>query len=226
MPLTAPVSPPPLLEGDSLTSDEFMSRWEEIPDLKRAELIEGIVYMSSPVSLGHGRFEYVLTAWLSSYTAGTPGCMGSLEATWLMTEHNVPQPDITLTIVPEQGGQSRVKGPYHSGAPELIVEVAVSSHSRDFGAKKRLYERMGVREYLIALPAERQLVWWALTPAGFQPLEPGPDGIVRSVCFPGLWLAPAAVWDLDLPRINSVVQQGLATPEHAEFAAQLAARKR
>ena len=64
MPLAAPVSPPPLFEGDCLTSDEFLCRWEAMPDLKHAELIDGIVYTPSPVSRDHGQFEYVLTAWL------------------------------------------------------------------------------------------------------------------------------------------------------------------
>jgi Uma2 family endonuclease len=226
MPLAAPVSPPPLLEGDTLTSDEFLCRWEEIADLKRAELIEGIVYMPSPVSLGHGRFESFLNIWLGFYATGTPGCLPSLEATWLMVGRNVPQPDVTLTILPEYGGQSGIKGPFHAGAPELIVEVAVSSYSRDFGAKRRLYESMGVREYLIALPGEEKLVWHVLTPAGFQTLEPGTDGVYRSSCFPGLWLAPDALWALDLARMNNVLQQGLATPEHATFAAELASKKR
>jgi Uma2 family endonuclease len=221
MSLAAPVSPPSLLEGDCLTSEEFLRRWDAMPDLKHAELIDGTIYMSSPVSLGHGRFASLLNMWLGLYASGTPGCLPSLEATWLMNEQNVPQPDMTLTILPEHGGQSGVEGLYHSGAPELIVEVAVSSYSRDFGVKKRLYERMGVREYLIALPVARQLVWWELTPGGFQDLEPGTDGIFRSRCFPGLWLDPDALRELDLPRINAVLQDGLGTVEHADFAAQL-----
>jgi Uma2 family endonuclease len=141
-----------------------------------------------------------------------------------MGPRNVPQPDATLRILPEYGGQSRVAGLYASGAPELVVEVAVSSRSRDFGAKKRLYERMGVREYLIAVAGREELVWHVLTPSGFQPLSPDADGILRSRVYPGLWLDPAAVWSLDLPRISDVVRAGLASPEHAAFAAELTAR--
>lgn len=226
MPLASPVLPPPLLEGDSLTSDEFMYRWEAMPDVRHAELIDGIVYMPSPVTRNHDRCHTLLTGWLFMYATGTPGCLPSLEGTWRMGESNVPQPDIALTILPEYGGQSGIEGGYHSGAPELIVEVAVSSYSRDFGAKKRLYERMGVREYLIAVPQEQRLVGLTLTPGGYRPLETDADGIFRSACFPGLWLDTVALWDTDLPRIDSAVQRGLATPEHAEFAARLAAQKR
>jgi Uma2 family endonuclease len=106
------------------------------------------------------------------------------------------------------------------------VEVAVSSESFDSGAKKRVYERAGVREYLIALPRRRKLTAFELTPTGFQPLETGADGIFRSAFFPGLWLDTEALWEGDIPRINATLRQGLATPEHAAFAAQLASRKR
>jgi Uma2 family endonuclease len=226
MPLAAPVSTPPLFEGDCLSSDEFLRRWDEMPDLRHAELIEGIVYMSSPVSRPHGRCHIVLATWLGNYAAATPGCFPGLEGTWRMGPSNVPQPDLMLHILPEHGGQSTVEGPYYAGAPELIVEVAVSSYSRDFGVKKRLYERMGVREYLIALPRQKKLVCHRLTPAGFQIFEPIVDGIFRSGMFPGLWLDMDALWKLDLARMNTVLQQGLATPEHAAFAAQVASGKR
>ena len=221
MSLAAPVLPPPLLEGDSLTSEEFIRRWELIPDLKHAELIDGIVYMPSPVSLGHSDIQSTLNGWLNVYAMATPGCQPGLEGTWLMGPRNVPQPDATLRILPAYGGQSGVTGLYASGAPELVVEVAVSSRSRDFGAKKRLYERMGVREYLIAVAGWEELVWHELNPSGYQLLPPDADGILRSRVYLGLWLDPAAVWSLDLPRISDVVRAGLASPEHAAFAAEL-----
>ena len=230
MTLAAPVSTPPLIEGDSLTSDEFLRRWEEMPDVRRAELIDGIVYMPSPVSLGHANYESFLNAWFSMYAISTPGCRPAMEGTWLMDEGQTPQPDVVLLILPEYGGQSGTVGDslagYFTGAPELIAEVAVTSYSRDFGTKKRLYERMGVREYLIAVPREKKLVSLRLTSTGFQPMAPAADGVFRSACFPGLWLDTASLWTLDLQQMNAVLQRGLATPEHAEFVAQLASRKR
>lgn len=226
MPLSAPVSTPPLLEGDSLTSDEFLRRWEAMPDLKRAELIDGIVYMSSPISIDHGDFQLFLGSWLGFYTMATPGCRSSVEATWVMGERQVPQPDVTLRVLSEYGGQSGIAGEYAAGSPELIVEVAVSSYSRDFGAKKRLYERMGVREYIVVAPRDEKLVSFSLTSSGFQPLETDDNGILRSAYFPGLWLDTKSLWDLDLQRMNSVLQRGLATPEHAAFAEKLGLKRR
>ena len=221
MPMAAHTLPPPLREGDQLTSDEFMRRWEAMPDLKHAELIGGIVHMPSPVSLQHSNLHSPLNGWLNNYAAGTRGCWPGLEGTWLMGEENVPQPDITLSILPEYGGQSRVEGNYTAGAPELVIEVAASSSARDLGVKLKLYERVGVREYLIAVTGKQQFLWKELTERGYRPIEPDADGIFRSRCFPGLWLDPAALWSRDLPRLFAVLNQGLATPEHAAFVARL-----
>src|SRR6266568_5193006 len=103
MSMAAPVSPPPLRDGDHLTSNEFMRRWEAMPDLKHAELIDGIVYMPSPVSRHHDDSHTPLHGWLFNYTASTPGCRAGLEATWLMDDRDVPQPDCTLRVLPEYG---------------------------------------------------------------------------------------------------------------------------
>lgn len=67
---------PTLRSGDRLTRDEFLRRWEALPEIKRAELIDGVVYMPSPLSLPHGRSQTLLTVWLGSYAIATPGCEG------------------------------------------------------------------------------------------------------------------------------------------------------
>src|SRR5215831_15354338 len=99
MSMSAPLSPPPLRDGDRLTSDEFIRRWEAMPDLKHAELIDGAVYMPSPVSRKHSDFESPLVTWLTIYAAGTPGCWAGSDGTWLM-EQSAPQPDIALRVLP------------------------------------------------------------------------------------------------------------------------------
>jgi Uma2 family endonuclease len=217
--------PPPLREGDRLTSDEFIRRWEAMPDLKRVELIDGIVYMPSPLSYDHGDFQSALLHWLCTYEDNTPGCRAGAPTTWLMSKKDVPEPDVTLRILPEYGGRSQLEGIYIAGAPELLVEVALSSRSRDTGVKLKLYQSMGVREYLIAIASEEQFLWNILADGVYHPLAPDSDGILRSRCFPGLWLDPAALWRRDRKQILAVLQQGLASPEHAGFVTHLAGQK-
>src|ERR1700676_895937 len=91
---------PKLVAGTKLTADEFLRRWDAMPHVRHAELIEGIVYMPSPLSWEHGQFDRRLGWWLGCYLVRTPGCDAAHNATWLMGE-DVPQPDLSLLILPE-----------------------------------------------------------------------------------------------------------------------------
>ena len=100
---------PPLAAGDHLTRDEFLRRWEAQPEVKRAELIGGRVYLPSPVSGDHGQMDRWIIGWLAVYQAATPGVDGANNATSLMLE-DAPQPDLSLLILPEYGGKAAVGG--------------------------------------------------------------------------------------------------------------------
>ena len=202
-----------------------MRRWDAMPDLEHAELIDGIVYMASPVTNTHGVFHSRLTGWLLFYEMATPGCKANLGTTHLMTSDSVPQPDVALRILPEFGGQSSNEGDYPAGAPELIVEISHTTSARDSGVKLRLYERSGVREYIIVRPSKKQIAWRELLDGKYQEIAPDADGLYRSRIFPGLWMDPAALWAGDLNGLAAAVKHGTATPEHAAFASALAAKK-
>jgi Uma2 family endonuclease len=222
-PYPAPV--PPLEPGDRLTRDEFERRYDAMPHLKKAELIEGVVYMPSPVRLRHhGRPHFRLLTWLGTYEAATPGVEGGDNTTVRLDLDNEPQPDGFLLIDPACGGQARISADdYVELAPELVGEIAASSASYDLHTKLHVYRRNGVREYIVWRVLERQLDWFVLRAGQFQALAPAADGIVRSEVFPGLWLDPAALLSGDMLRVLAVVQQGLASPEHADFVHKLQA---
>ncbi len=225
MPNAAFTVPPPLREGDRLTSSQFLRRWEADPDLKHAELIGGVVFMPSPVGMPHGMLHGTMIAWLWLYKDSTPGCDCGSESTWVMSARDVPQPDAYMRILPAYGGQSDETGSYGAGAPELVVEVSGSTSSRDLGAKLDLYRRAGVREYLTVLLKPRQIVWRALSRGRYRELSAGADGWLRSLTFPGLWLDPEALWNPG-KSIRVAVEKGLATPEHAAFARKLQSNRR
>jgi hypothetical protein len=67
--------------------------------------------------------------------------------------------------------------------------------------------------------------WHRRGSSGFERVAPEADGIDRSHVFPGLWLDGKALLDKDIARVLAVLQQGLNTPEHAEFVRQLAGRR-
>ena len=215
---------PPLENGDRLTRDEFERRYHAMPGLKKAELIEGEVYMPSPVRQRfHGRPHSHLNHWLTSYEAETPGVEVGDNSTVRLDSENEPQPDCLLFIQPEHGGQTRIGSDgYIEGAPDLVAEIVASSASVDLGRKLEVYRRNGVREYLVWRVRDRELDWYVNHGEGFHRLEPEADGTLRSEIFPGLRLDPGALLRGDVNGVLAALRGGLETPGHAEFVARLA----
>jgi Uma2 family endonuclease len=216
--------PLPLEAGDHLTRAEFERRYEACPDLKKAELVEGVVYVPSPVRLDvHAAPHGLISAWLCVYEGRTPGVVMGDNATVRLDLDNEPQPDALLRIV--RGGQSRLsEDGYVEGAPEAVVEITASTASYDLHAKLRAYRRNGVREYVVWRVRDEALDWLVLEAGAYVPLPPAIDGTLRSRVFPGLWLDPPALLRRDIPRVLAVLEEGLKSPEHAAFVDLLASR--
>jgi len=224
---TDPAGPPdripPLENGDRLSRPEFERRYDAMPGPKKAELIEGEVYLGARVrARQHGVPHAQLVGWLGTYIAGTPGLeAGDSGSIWLDLD-NIPQPDAFLMIEAERGGQARISpDDYVEGAPEWIGEVAASSVSIEMGKKLRIYRRNGVREYIVWRVQDRAIDWFVLREGTYELLAPGADGLLRSEVFPGLWLDPDAPLRGDLATVLDVVRRGVASPEHADFVARL-----
>jgi Uma2 family endonuclease len=226
----APQSPapplPPLENGDRLTRAEFERRFDAMPHLKKAELLEGIVYTPSPVRLRHhGEPHANVLGWLIVYRAGTPGVIAADNTSARLDLDNEPQPDALLMIEPHRGGQARISDDdYIEGAPELVFEVASSSVSIDANLKRHIYRRSGVREYVLWRVLDRQIDWLVLREGEFGPLKLDAQGHYRSVIFPGLWLNPSALLEGDITAVLEILRQGLASPEHKQFVQTLAGR--
>ncbi len=225
---------PPLRHGDRLTMAEFERRFEAMPRLKKAELLDGVVYipfseeflegegdvtMASPVSYTeHSSPHFRLVHWLSLYWDETPGVLAGVDGTIRLDTVSMPQPDAFLFILPEHGGQARIgEDGYLAGAPDLAAEVAASTASYDLRAKLEVFRRNGVREYVVWRTRDRALDWFLLRDGRYERLAPGADGLIRSEVFPGLWLDPAALIEGGRGRIGRALRQGLASPEHAAF---------
>jgi Uma2 family endonuclease len=218
----------PLQPGDHLTVEEFERRYQAMPNLKKAELIEGVVYMPSPVTDDeHGGPHFSLITWLGVYQIFTPGTKGGDNSTLrLQLGMNMPQPDAYLRILPEQGGQAKVGSDgYILGAPELVGEVAASSASYDLHEKLEAYQRNGVREYVVWRTQDQAIDWFFLRGGKFKRLPADADGILKSKVLPGLWLDPRALVAYDMVKVHEVAQAGLASDEHRRFVERLRKRK-
>jgi Uma2 family endonuclease len=224
LPRVSVPAPPPLENGDHLDQKTFHARYDAMPEGVKAELIGGRVYVvASPVLVPHGRPHSKLVGWLEVYQAATPGTQTLDNTSTVLGKKSEPQPDASLLILPECGGQTKQEEDWLQGPPELVVEVASSSESYDLHEKREDYERYGVKEYLVYAARQQRVYWWVRRGDRYVELLPGVDGTFRSETFPGLWLDAAALVRVDGARMHEVLRQGLANPEHAAFVAKLEA---
>ena len=219
----ASIHPPLLRHGDGMSLDEFLNRWDQMPDLKFAELVEGLVYMPSPVSHNHGRIDSRIQGLCALYCFRTPGSAAMTNATWLMPPSGAPQPDCSIQILPEYGGRSTIKNGLSSGAPEFVAEIVYSSRAYDLGPKLALYQVARVDEYLAILVEERRFEWRWLVNGSYQILE-SLSGVYRSRVFPGLWINEAAFWNEDSAALVQTLEYGLASQEQTDFVSRLGAK--
>jgi Uma2 family endonuclease len=218
---------PPLHAGDRLSRFEFERRYEAHPEIKKAELIDGVVYMPSPLCFpDHAEPHAQMITWLGVYVAATPGVHAGDNATVRLDLENEVQPDALLRLEPEVGGRSRVtEEHYLEGPPELVLEIAASSASYDLHMKLRAYQRSGVEEYIAVQMYERRLDWFRLREGIYQPMQPDAAGLLCSEVLPGLCLSLAAFWAGDMAQVLAALQEKLASLAHAAFVASLQARR-
>lgn len=220
---TAAAGLPPLHNGDRMTQAEFHGRYQAYPEDMKFELVGGIVYMASPLKWPHGTYHTKLALALTLYEAATPGAECGDNTTTILGEESEPQPDLTLRLAAEAGGQSQInEEQYVQGPPELLAEVSLSTRSLDMNQKREDYRLAGVVEYLVVCIEEQELHWFHFpSQSELRPRQ----GIYRSRIFPGLWIDGAALLARDSNRLIAAVQQGLATAEHARFVKRLQARR-
>jgi Uma2 family endonuclease len=214
---------PPLESGDRLTRPEFERRYHAMPHVKKAELIEGVVYVPSPLRFEpHARPHGHLITWLGVYEAFTARVKMGDNPTVRLDLDNEPQPDAVLLIDEVVGGRSHLsEDGYIEGAPELVAEVAASSAAYDLYDKKTAYRRNGVQEYIVWQVLDQKLDWFVLREGEYCPQSVDDKDILRSEVFPGLWLAVSALLAGDMATVLAVVQEGLQSSDHAAFVQKL-----
>ena len=217
------ISIPPLENGDRLTREEFHRRYEAMPENIKAELIEGVVFMSSPVrAKNHGEPSAKIITWLGYYSAFTLGTSTAENVTLYIDADNEYQPDAVLRIEESYGGKSLInKDDYLKGSPELIVEVSASTISKDLFEKKNVYRRNGVLEYIVWRVSDREIDWFILIDGIYQKLEVDKHGIIESKVFQGLRLNVKAMLKDDLQKVLADLQNGLKSKKYNDFVEQL-----
>lgn len=209
-PSILPLSLPPLENGDRLSRREFEQRYAAMPHVKKAELIEGCVYMASPLHANaHAEPHAQMITWLGVYAASVSDVQVLDNPTVRLDSDNEVQPDALLRF--KENGQSTISDDdYVEGTPELIVEIAASSASMDMHQKLNIYRRNQVQEYLVWRVYDQQLDWFRLQEGRYDSLQPNDLGVICSEVYSGLWLAPSALLSGGLAKVLATLQQGLA----------------
>lgn len=183
---------PTLESGDRMEREEFERRYCARPDIKKAELIDGVVYVASPVRVQHSDPHGILMAVLGAYRLSHVGVTIGDNGTYRCPDGSEVQPDIVLRYTRATGGGAWVDDDHYlQGVPELLAEVAASSRSYDTHVKRALYERASVPEYLIWRTEDEAFDWWRLVDGAYERIEPGAGGSLASTVFPGLVIHPA-----------------------------------
>ena len=224
--------------GACLTQPVFHALYERTPPGFTAELVEGVVFVASPLSRRHGVPHFKFGGMLSIYDDHTPGIEGGDNVSVVLTGTGESQPDLYLRVRRDHGGRSRTfsvedgvrtesddDGDYLTTGPEFVLEVAKSSRTLDLNGKRRDYRVGGVLEYVVADVNRRETHWFDFSSGSDAPVPIPADGIVRCRSMPGLWLNGPALFDRRGKAAHDTLLTGLATPEHAAFVQKLAAAK-
>jgi Uma2 family endonuclease len=217
MTTTSPKTIPLLENGDRLSRHEFERRYTAMPyqkaGINKAELIEGIVYMASPLRIrSHAQPHSQIMTWLGLYQSSIPTLMMGIEPTVRLDLDNEFQPDAVM-FIPGRGA-SITDDDYIVGAPELVIEIAASTVSIDLHEKKAAYRRNGVQEYIVWRTLDREIDWFSLQNGEYLRLEIDERGIIKSQVFPGLWLAVESMLSGSMVDVLVILQTGLNSIDH------------
>ena len=197
---------PPLSNGDHLSLGEFERLWDLHPEIKKAELINGVVFLEMSVSPIHSFAHSVVMGWLVSYWVSR---MKFIElhdnvTLTLLSTHDL-QPDALLRFI--NGTSHNAGGAGIEGPPELVVEVSASSASRDLGSKRRIYQEAGVAEYVVWQLYENRVDWFVLESGRYISVQADSSGVIESRVFPGLRLPVEAMLRGDLAALMAANSQ-------------------
>ncbi|MFT3878951.1 MAG: Uma2 family endonuclease [Gemmatales bacterium] len=207
---------PLLYDGQRLDRETFHRLYEASPELKRVQLIEGIVHMPSPMRfVQHANPQTCINGWLFCYSSQTPGVRNGGSATLKIDTENEFEPDGMLFY--DQGQLVIADDGYLEGVPELVVEVSASTISVDSKEKFRVYEKQGVKEYLLWNTQADTITWFARNKNKFVAMKPNRAGIIQSKTFPGLWLDVAAMLEGDLTQVMKTLNEGLTSGPHVKY---------
>lgn len=142
----------PLLKTDIYTTDYIYS----LPEGKRAELIDGVIYDMAPPNRMHQKLISQFTKIIGKYIDENNGSCEVYPAPFAVFLNNdnktYVEPDISVIC-----DKNNLTDKGCNGAPDFIIEiVSPSSRKMDYSTKNAAYSNAGVREYWIVDPEKER----------------------------------------------------------------------
>jgi len=184
--------------GNGFTYRDYV-RW---PEDERWEIIAGEAHAMTPApSIRHQRISRFLISSLHDFLKNRECEPFEAPTDVVFDERNVVQPDLLVVC-----DKSKITENNIQGAPDLIIEIlSPSTALKDKREKKALYERFGVREYLIVYPGEEIVERYVLADGGFAPPDLfGWEETLPLATFPDLSLNLWEIFDRELPSMPPV----------------------
>ena len=171
-----------------------LADWRSWPDDERWELIDGAAYNMSPApKVKHQDRAFDLGRDLANYLEQKPCKVFMAPLDVFLPEvdkdrgdatgrDTVVQPDVLAVCDPDKIHEDGIHG-----APDFVAEVlSDATANKDFGVKRELYEKSGVREYWIIQPETATVYQYVLEGAIFAPVREFRRGVpVASAVFSG-----------------------------------------
>jgi Uma2 family endonuclease len=188
--------------SDCYTFDDFCAI---VVDGQKADLINGVIHVTSPDNTSAGYLFSWLCTLLFSYTSTRElGRVYGSRVAFRLDKANGPEPDLAVVLTRHY---HRIKPGRVEGPPDLAMEiVSPESVERDYDAKRKLYEQHGVPEYWIIDEEERKVTVFRLDGRGKYRVVRPRKGVYHSQVLTGFWLDPRWLWQDPLPNVVHVLQ--------------------
>ncbi|MCI0642669.1 MAG: Uma2 family endonuclease [Gemmataceae bacterium] len=181
-----------------------------IKEPQKADLIDGVIYMSSPESIPHYDLFvfllFVLRKFLKKRKIG--GKVFGSRVAFRIDNGNGPEPDVAFVC---QARLHLVRRGHVAGRPDVSFEiVSPSSNERDYLKKRKQNEEAGVLEYWIIDPLEGRVTCFRLTKEGKYKSKRQKKGRIHSHVIPGFWVKAEWFWQDPLPDEDEALEEILA----------------
>ena len=172
------------------------------PDGERWELIDGQAYNMTPApSFRHQKIVFNFASLLRDALKGNPCVAGIAPTDVVLSESDVVQPDVFVVCDEKKITEANIQG-----APDLIIEViSPATALKDKREKKALYEKHGVKEYIIVDPTDQYVERFLLEKdAHYAKGEVfGPMEVFLLVALKGIEIPLWKVFEVEEPKKNN-----------------------